>query len=134
LAGVDAGTSDYIGVYTSVTPNPYCSTGPGSLAPRPIAMCLAQQAALETTEPKAVDIGGLNGYMLDVKLAANSGGASLIDGVPPSDFEHGLGPGLTIRLYLLAFGGGSLAIEVDDVGASDLASYSKIVEKFRFGT
>jgi hypothetical protein len=132
LAGVDAGTSDYIGVYTSVTPDPGCAAGPDSLLPQAIAMCLAQNPTLQTTEPKAVDIGGLKGDVLDI--TATSGGGSLIDGIPPSDFEHGIGPGLTIRLYLLEFGSGSLAIEVDDVGSADLDSYSAVIEKFHFDT
>ena len=66
LPGVDAGTSDYIGVYTSVTPEG-CASGPDSLLPRAVAMCLAQQPTLQTTEPKGVDVGGLKGYVLDVK-------------------------------------------------------------------
>jgi hypothetical protein len=43
-------------------------------------------------------------------------------------------PGLTMRLYLLGFRSGALAVEIDDVDRMDLAGYSRVVEQFRFGT
>ena len=132
LGGVDAGTSDYIGVYTQVAPNPAC--GPRDLTPGEIASCIATNPDLETTEPTPADIGGLSGFVLDVTLAAGTDGGPLMVGVAPSGLDHGLIPGLTIRLYLLALGNGSLAIEVDDVGDPNLADYSGLVGTFVFGT
>jgi len=135
LAGVDAGTSDYLGVYTQVAPDPGCQTtpGPANLDPQSIVACFASRGSLFTTKPEPVTIGGLTGYVLDLKVAAGRGAGGLLIGLQPSGFEHGIGPGLTIRLYLLGLRGGSLGIEIDDLGSVDLAAYSKVVETFRFG-
>lgn len=135
LAGGDAGTSDYLGVYTQVAPDPACLTtsGPANLDPQAIVACFASRNSLVTTKPQSVTIGGLTGYVLDLKVAAGRGAGALLMGLQPSGFEHSIGPGLTIRLYLLGLRGGSLGIEVDDLGPVDLAAYSKVVETFRFG-
>jgi hypothetical protein len=53
-------------------------------------------------------------------------------GLPPSEFEHGLIPGLTIRLYLLGFRSGTLAVEIDDVGSPDLTTSDRMVQSFQF--
>ena len=136
LDGVDAGTSDYIGVYTQVAPDPGCATSSGQPAgaPQAVAACIAGRHDLIATKPRSVKIGGLSGYVLDVRLARGADGTSLMVGLPPSGLEHGLIPRLTIRLYLLAFRSGALAVEIDDVDRVDLAGYSRVVEQFRFGT
>lgn len=146
-AGVNAGTSDYIGVYTRVAANaPGCAEGPHAnvgRSPSDIATWATRQKGLVATKPKAVAIGGLTGVVLDVKLvkgwaktcsfAPGIPDVQLITGIPPSGLDHGVIPGLTIRLYLLDFSGGTLAIEVDDVsGGSHLASYSTLIQGFRF--
>jgi hypothetical protein len=136
LDGVDAGTSDYIGVYTQVAPDPGCATPSGQPggAPHAMAACIAGRHDLVATKPQSVEIGGLSGYVLDVRLPRGGDGTSLIVGLPPSGLEHGLIPGLTIRLYLLGFRGDALAVEIDDVDRVDLAAYSRVVEQFRFVT
>jgi hypothetical protein len=135
LDGVDAGTSDYIGVYTQVAPDPGCPTPSGqpTRAEHAMATCIAGRHDLIATKPRSVKIGGLSGYVLDVRLARGADGTSLMVGLPPSGLEHGLIPGLTIRLYLLGFRSGALAVEIDDVDRVDVAGYSRVVEQFRFG-
>ena len=133
IDGVDAGTSDYLGVYSRVAPNPQCkpTKGQPSAGAEAAAECIAARDDLVTTKPEPVEIGGLSGYVLDVKLPpAATEGTSLIVGISPSSLDHGVIPGLTIRLYLLDFDGTALAIEVDDVNAANLDEYSAVVEQF----
>lgn len=143
VSGVDPGTSDYVGVYTNVAAEtPDC--GPASHVggtPANMASYFASDRELQTTKPTPVSIGGLDGVVLDLKLTKGSHKrlVCLIVGVSPSGLEHGLGQGLTMRLYLLAqhdpLFGGTLAIEIDDVsGGGHLDSYSAVVKNFRFAT
>ena len=54
-------------------------------------------------------------------------------GLSPSGLDHGLIPGLTWRLYLLAYRGGTLAIEVNDLARGNhLAEYTALVKSLRF--
>lgn len=144
LDGVNAGTSDYIGVYSSIALDGPCTE------PRPdvhgaaaMASFLGKQPEFTTTAPRTVSIGGLSGVVLDVSLAktwktdcigAGFPNANLIYGLDPSAFEHGLFGDLVIRLYLLDRGTDVLAIEVDDVsGGGHLDSYDPVVESMHFG-
>ena len=131
LAGVNPGTSDYIGVYTRVAACEGPESGVGG-SPDDIAGLLTHQRDLQTTTPRQVSVGGLDGVVLDIKLAKGSD-ACFISGLTPSSLEHGLIPGLTIRLYLLRRSG-TLAIEVDDVrgGGNHLDDYSSVVKRMRF--
>lgn len=148
LDGVDAGTSDYIGIYTSVAALSLgCETALADTGrtPAEIAAWFAAEPALVVTDGGAVQIGGLEGLVLDLTLA-DGGGVTcegmgdatlvpLILGQPPSSLEHALITGLTMRLYLLAYGGGTLAIEVDDLaGGANLDEYSAIIETMTFAS
>ena len=138
LAGVNPGTSDYVGVYTRVAvPDPFCASPARGVkaSPEGIAGWIADQPDLDPTTPRTVSVGGLDGLVLDVKLAKGSDGACLILGLAPSSLSHGLIRGLTIRLYLLRRAG-TLAIEIDDVkgGGNNLDTYSSVVKNFRFGS
>ncbi len=147
LEGVNAGGSDFIGVYTSVrAENRKCgseqeaSSDEPNVAHTPAAMAkeFQNRPGVVATKPKAVSIGGLSGLVMDLRMAADWKGTcffaqspyvQLIGGAPPSSLDHGLGPGLTMRLYLLARGDTTLAIEVDDFAeGAHLDGYSKIVE------
>jgi hypothetical protein len=148
LPGVNAGTSDFIGIYTSVAAEAY--TCDGSIlasdvgrTPDDIARWLALQDGLTATKLQRTHVGGLDGVVLDVSL--DDGGGlhcpgyepayyPVLLGVSPSHLDHGLIPGLTWRLYLLNFRGGTLAIEVNDVGGGGrhLAEYSALVKALRF--
>jgi hypothetical protein len=143
VSGVDPGTSDYVGVYTSIKPEtPDC--GPASDvggSPADIASYFAGHSELQTTKPSQVSIGGLDGVVVDLTLKKGSHKhlVCLIVGAPPSGLEHGVGQGLTMRLYLLAqhdpLFPGTLAIEIDDVsGGGHLEDYSAVVKNFRFAT
>ena len=143
VAGVDPGTSDYVGVYTSVAAEtPRCAAAPDAgSSPAQLARYFASDRELETMTPEPVVVGGLRGFVLDLQLAkdAHTKLVCLIVGVPPSGLEHGVGPGLAMRLYLLAnhdpIVGGTVAIEIDDVsGGGHLNKYSAVVKNFRFGT
>ena len=149
LDGVNAGTSDYIGIYTDVAAAaPACDEGPADGVGRTasdIAKALGGRAGLKTTAPRAIGYGkSLNGVSIDITLAKNwskscsySGGqptVQLITGVSPSGLDHGMNRGLAMRLSLLDFEGGALAIEVDDVsGGSHLDGYDAVVSGLKFG-
>jgi hypothetical protein len=138
FAGVDPGTSDYVGVYASVVPDrPGCDGSPAvEQDPTAIARWYGHQRAFETTTPYSVSVGGLDGIVLDLSLPHGSDGACFLKGTSPSEFEHGLIPGLVIRLYLLRHGPDTLAIEVDDVagGGNHLDAYSSVVDDFGFAS
>ena len=151
LPGVNAGTSDYIGVYTSVAAEKTACAenipAPGVAdTPAGIARWIGTNPGLRATAPTAVTIGRLHGVVLDitqtkgagVKCAAFPGPryVAVMMGRDPSGLDHGVIPGLRLRLYLLAYGGGALAIEVDDVrgGGTRLAEYSALVRQMRFAT
>jgi hypothetical protein len=150
LAGVDTGGSDYIGIYASVlaanidcTESEQPSVGRTAAA---LAAEFAERPGLTTTTPTPVSVGGLQGLVLDIRLADGwtqtcfySGGnpvVPLIRGVPPSDLDHPIGPGLRMRLYLLDRSGSTLAIELGelgDYGGAHLDTYSAIVDELHFG-
>jgi hypothetical protein len=134
LEGVDAGTSDYISVFTQIAAQePDCSGPSPESSPTAIAATIAGRPELKVTKPRQASVGGLDGVVLDIALAEDASPTCLIVGVPPSEFDHGVIPGLKIRLYLLRHEG-TLAIEVDDVsGGKNLDSYSRVVEQFQFG-
>jgi hypothetical protein len=153
LDGSADGGSEYIVVFTSVrAENRKCSTlaeaesdQPG-VARTPEAMAAEFQVrpGLVTTEPQAATIGGLHGLVMDIRMAPDWTGTcfywaepivQLMGGVPPSEFDHGVDRGMTMRLYLLARGSTTLAIEVADYSdGAHLDDYSAIVEQFVFGT
>ncbi len=144
--GVDAGTSDYISVAASLAAeSPDCNGQAAKgvpVTPAGIANWLAKRPALVTTKPKATAVGGLSGVVLDIRLAkgwtetpcgGGMKGATVIVGVAPSEFEHGMIPGLAMRLYLLDNAGAVLGVEVDDVsGGRHLDQYSKLIGSFAF--
>jgi hypothetical protein len=146
LAGGDAGTADYIGVYAHIEAETAQCDGAApdaETSPAGIATWLAGQKNLAVTVPRKTSIGGLEGVVIDLELAKDfkpvvdwSTGRCVIIGQSPSGLEHGIGPGASMRLYLLAnplAPGATLAIEIDDVTGSDaLDTYSDLVRQFRF--
>lgn len=144
LDGVDAGTSDYIGIYTSIAALAVdCKTvlADTGQTPADIAGWLAAEPALVVTDGGEIEVGGLDGLVLDLTLKEGAGVicdgldfpmVPLFMGKPPSSLEHAMIPGLTMRLYLLAYGDGTLAIEVDDLaGGANFADYSDLVDSIR---
>jgi hypothetical protein len=155
LPGVNAGTSDFIGVYRAIAPSrfdqlPTCSAAlVPKMAPTPDAMMkwLGGQSALTVRPPSHVTVGGLRGLVTDVRTkpgarlpTCREGGDSvtvflLFSGVPPSSLDHGVIAGMTMRLYLLSYHGQVLAVEIDDLDRAPgtLADYSAVVERLKFG-
>jgi len=72
LEGGDAGTDDYIGIYSSVAAVQGCGSGsaPGvGHTPADIAAHLtANREALKVSAPQAATVGGLQGLVLDLEL------------------------------------------------------------------
>jgi hypothetical protein len=147
LADIDSDVEDFLGVYTQVAANaPGCNEGADPAVghhPADIAAWASHQAGLATTGLHNVSIGGLSGVVLDISLtpgwtmtcpfAPGVVLSQLITGLDPSGLDHNLTRGVRMRLYLLDFRGGSLAIEVDDLpGGADLAAYDVVVQSFRF--
>ncbi len=146
LPGVNAGTSDFIGIYTSVAAGARsCNSRPAAgIAARPAAIgrWIRRQDGLVSKQQRPVVIGGLKGISIDIMLAKGAGlhcpGYAppyfpILFGVSPSGLDHGMIPGLRWRLYLLAFGGGTLAIEVNDLAhGRHLAEYAALVKHLRF--
>jgi hypothetical protein len=148
LPGVNAGTSDFIGVYTSVAAEARSCTSQAAVGiaahPEAIARWIRRQDGLISKPPRPVVIGGLKGVSIDVVLAKGAGlhcpGYApayfpILIGLSPSSLDHGLIPGLTWRLYLLAFRDGTLAIEVNDLAhGKHLAEYTTLVKRLRFAS
>lgn len=156
LRGVNEGGSDYIGIYTSIAAaNRLCSTEAEVQSDQPgvartssaIADEFMQRPGLATTPSTPVSVGGLSGVVLDITLTDGwtgtcfyaPGGLPVVPmfrgpAVSPSSLDHGMGLGLTMRLYLLDRPGGTLAIEVDDfVDGAHLDAYSTIIDQIKFG-
>jgi|HubBroStandDraft_6_1064221.scaffolds.fasta_scaffold27592_3 hypothetical protein len=157
LAGVNAGTSDYLGVYSGVAAEMQDCSGevsaPGvGTAPGQIAAYWAGLPTIKVTAPRAVTIGGLSGVVVDIvaNLARNAicpdpssswGYQPLIVGVGPASLEHGLIKTLSLRIYLLTWSAqgqkttSTIAIEIDDLnGGSHLNAYSLVSSTFKFSS
>ena len=144
LDGVNAGTSDFWGVYpyrrlhvrVRTTGGHDC----GELA-KDIADFFTTAEALVSTSPTPVSVGGLSGYSVDVHQADGEGLqcdqwflAPTFVGLSPSSLTHSTLPGMVVRHYLLDYNGGTLAIKVVDLsGGSRLDAYDEIVKQFVFG-
>ncbi|MEO5661889.1 MAG: hypothetical protein ABIR39_01280 [Nocardioides sp.] len=146
LDEVDPGTSDYIGVYTRVAASS-CAGVPRRQVPvtvKGIGSWLTHASTIVSTRPRQVSVGGQHGTVQDLVRATGAGTlpcrhgrtyTPLIVGLPPSQLDHSLIPGLAMRLYLLDYGGGVLAIEVDDILANhgrDMAVLDGVVRSMRF--
>jgi len=156
LARVDEGTADYIGVYTSVVASRFDGSGACGLEPVPdvdaspqaMVAWMRAQPSLRVTPARAVTVGGLHGLTVDVRTVKGAKLPSCIDaesaakvtlfllfsGSPPSALAHGVIPGVTMRLYLLDYNNGVLAIELDDVDEAPVTAdqMSVIAEAMSF--
>ncbi len=148
--GVDAGTSDYIGVSQGVAPlSGECQERPEpnvDRTPEAMGAWYASHPGLVVEGPKPVAIGGLDGVVLD--LATTDGGTGWCDipglgefvpiliGTGPASLTHVLDRTFTMRLYLLRVRAGEvIAIEIDDVpGGDTVESMVDVVNDMQFGT
>jgi hypothetical protein len=148
LPGVDADTSDFIGVYATVAAPNGCEQGAApsvGLKVTDIARWMNQNPGLDTTEPRSITVGGLRGVVLDIRMTAGwkktcsyaEDGHPLVPilvGSLSTYLDHNVSGRHATRLYLLDNGGTALAIEVVDIsGGSHLNGYSRVVETMRFG-
>jgi hypothetical protein len=155
LAGVDAETSDFVGVDTSIAAArfddlPSCTTErvPGvANTPDAIARWIRRRPELRVSSPSAASVGGLRGLRVDVRARPGARLPTctslgdpitvlvLFRGLPPSDVEQGVAAGTTLRLYLLRYRGGTLAIQMTDKdhAPGTLRQQAAVVERFAFG-
>ena len=145
VEAVDAGLTDYLGVYSSVRVPVACSeVADASVAATPAAIAewLANEAPLVTTGRRPVSIGGLSGVMIDVSLSPDDGGCGgfypILVGTGRSSLTHAVSAVQPLRLYLLDSEHGTLAIEVAEATRRGSASEDwydeaqRIVDGLRF--
>ena len=147
---VDSDSSDYLGVFTrlAAAPGP-CANGPSAIrTPAAFARWLARNPGLTVSGPKQVTVGGLSGYVADLRMrpgwkttcpfSNHQPYVQILTGLPPTvtQLEDGVVPRpMVMRLYLLGYRGGTLGIDIHEVaGSSKLGAYSAVVRTFRFGT
>jgi hypothetical protein len=148
FAGLEADTSDWIGVFRSVgAAAAGCDekVEPGVVSAHALTDFFTSQPGLVVTEPQLTSVGGLSGLMIDLSLAPGWTETcplpfpdvplvNLLMGTGPSE---GLGvlveAGWTTRLYLLDFEDDNIAIYVmDHPGRLSLDDYDAIVRTIQF--
>jgi hypothetical protein len=148
-AGVNPGTSDYLGVYTSVVAAGHCTGTPSSTVASTfdgLAGWLKKDPALTVTNVHDVAVGRLAGVVMDIVMKGSTGDgcpdgsyADVYVGKFPSSLIHGVVPNYGLRVYLLQNGTETLAIEVADAtkGGSDYPDWYKaagdVIKTFIFG-
>lgn len=150
LEGVNAGTSDYIGMYDGIAAaSADCDESPQpgvEATPEAMADWYAGLPGLEMSEPQQVTIGGLFGLVFNVVLADAYTGTCpypgledvpmvpLIIGHGPASLDHVVVGEITTRLFLLGGPtGDTIAIEVSDVpGGTSLEELDAVVHSFEF--
>ena len=146
---MNADTGDFIGVYSSIAAAvgcPFHEAPNVERSPSGVAGWMARNPGLAITNRHDVDIGGLQGVVLDIKMAKGwtkvcpyTHGVPLVPlivGVGISGLEHGILPQSSTRLYLLDNSlGGVMAIEVVNVQEGDhLDEYSSVVDGMSFAS
>jgi hypothetical protein len=154
LPGVNAGTSDFLGVYTAIVPARVVEPDgcviqpvPGTwTTPEAVAAWFLGRPDLRASRPIAVSIGGLRGVAVDLRTRPGAhlttcrvegqrfSLAGVFTGAAPSSLDHGVIPGMTMRLFLLSSAGGVLAIELDDIDQAPggLAALTAAARHVRF--
>lgn len=155
LEGVNAGTSDYIGVFRGVLPttltSPRCGrdwplgreAGP---TPEELVSYYRAQRNLDVSNVHEAEVGGRSGLVLDLQAApgvpldhCREGGTKVevnqvISGIEGADFDHGVINDMTMRLYLLRDHDRVLGIEMTDIHAAPgtVDTMGRVVESLRF--
>jgi hypothetical protein len=156
LAGVNPGTSDFLGVYSSVAAPEQCTGNVDlSVERTPVALVeyLQGLGALTVSDPQPVTIGGLSGLQVDLTFdvaAADQachlrdeqfGGGVFVDvivGFGRSSLVHSVMAGYPLRVAFLQHGSNLLAIELADAPPADgddadwFAQADQVVRTFRF--
>lgn len=155
LEGVNAGTSDYIGVFRGVLPttltSPRCGADwplgsqPGPTPEAMVRYYLAQENLVVSNVHEA-EVGGRSGVVLDLRAApgvpldhCREGGTKVevnqvISGIEGSSFDHGVINDMTMRLYLLRDQERVIGIEITDIHAApgSVDTMGRVVESLRF--
>jgi len=147
FAGVEADTSDWIGVFRNVRA---AAAGcdeevePGVVSAQALTDWFTSQPGIVATEPQPTSVGGLSGFMIDLSLAPDwTGTCPFIPDIPLVNLLMGTGPseGLgivveatwTTRLYLLDFEDDNIAVYVmDHPGRFSLDDYDAVVRTIQF--
>lgn len=151
LQGVDAGTGDYIGLGDGVSvASANCEERRESgveATPEAMAAYFTSHEGLETTTPERVEVGGLEGWVVDLGIADGyTKGCPyegwegipmvpmIIGGTGPASLHHVVVPGFETRLYLLAGQAGRvLSIEISDhPDGPPMAELDAVVQTFEF--
>ncbi len=148
-SSMNNGSSDYIGIYTSIAvAKSWCGDGHGAIhTPAPFVAWLRRQPGMAVTRPQPVRLGGLRGYVVTIRVASGwtkpcpwshgqpAADTTVLAGLPPSPnglLQGVFGPGI-MRLWLLGYHGGTLGVAVNAITNSTLDAYSGVVQTFRFG-
>ena len=145
---VDIGKSDYINVFPHIAgAKEGCADGKGQArTPEEFLAWVRHEPGFAPIAPKAVTIGGLSGFVVDLRMAKTwkrtcpwsqgTPAQQAITGLDPSPtgMNHSMLPQpMVMRLYLLRYHGGILGVEIDAVkGDGKLPRYSSVVRSFRF--
>jgi len=146
--GVDPEKSDFVGVMTNIAPAANgCRGGQSAIhTPAAYAQWLTRQPGLAVTRPAPVTLGGLSGFVVDIRVrrswtktcpwSKGSPVVRVITGRAPttSQLDHVVIPQpMVMRLYLLSYRNGTLGIEIDALKSTKrLAEYTAVVKTFRF--
>lgn len=136
----------FVGLETSVAPEAFdCQSSVSGVRTTPSAIVawMTKQPGLVISHRHGVELGGLHGVVLDVRMAPGAKGClstgatlpavPLLVGIGPSSFDHEVPPGNAERHYLLSYKGGTLDVgAIDTSGGHHLASYDAIIRTFRF--
>ena len=140
--------SDALIVLDHVTaPRGPCLPGHSAIStPAAYLRSLVRNPALSVTPPRSVTIGGLSGFVVDLRIRKTwtkacpfSHGQPFVQTITDlsprlSELSHGLIPQpMVMRLYLLGYRSGTLGIEVDALtDPAKLDAYTKVVQSFKF--
>lgn len=141
--------TDRVGVYQRIAPTG-SRCGDNAAAVRDAAAYvrwLRANPGLSVTNLRRVTIGGLAGFVLDVRVrrgwtetcpwSHGRPSVQLIHGVPPTypQMIVGMDARFMMRLYLLDYNNATFGIEIDAVdGMRKLDAYDAVVKTFRFKT
>ena len=146
---MNSGSSDYVGIYTSIAvAKSWCGDGHGAIhTPAAFAAWLRRQPGMAVTRPRPVTLGGLRGYVVTIRVAKGwtkpcswshgqpAADTTVLAGLPPSPgglLQGVFGPGI-MRLWLLGYQGGTLGVAVNAIADLTLDKDSRVVQTFRFG-
>jgi hypothetical protein len=147
-SALDNGKTDRVAVLQKVAPTgSRCGDDAAPVrSAAAFARWLVNNPALSVTGPKPVTVGGLSGFVVDLRVRPGwTKTCPWSHGFPAAQIIHGAlptDPGLidtvlpgrfVMRLYLLDYNRATLGIEIDEIeGSAKLDTYSAFVKTFRF--